>query len=126
MILGLGVDLVDIARIETLVERYKLRFLTKVFTNAEIGYCTKRHDASACLAGRFAAKEAAFKALSADRYSGIAFKEIQVIVRGGRPELAFEGKAKEKAQDLKITRIRLSISHDKGCAVAVVILEGAG
>ena len=125
MILGLGVDLVDIARIETLVERYGLRFLTRVFTTDEIGYCTKRHDASACLAGRFAAKEAAFKALSAGRSSGIAFKEILVSTAGANPRLHFTGKAHSRAGQLGIGRSHLSISHDRGCAVAVVILESA-
>jgi holo-[acyl-carrier protein] synthase len=126
MILGIGVDLVDIARIKALMGKYGERFITRVFSPEEIEYCTRRHDAAACLAGRFAAKEAAFKALSADRFSGIGFKEIRIIVREGRPELTLEGKAKEKAQHLGITGIYLSISHDKGCAVAMVVLDGAG
>jgi holo-[acyl-carrier protein] synthase len=126
MILGIGTDLVDIRRIEALMARYASRFITRVFTPEEIEYSTKRQDAASCFAGRFAAKEAAFKALSAERSSGIGFKEMQVRVSQNIPRLELTGKAQERARDLGVTRIHLSISHDKGCAVAIVVMEGAG
>jgi holo-[acyl-carrier protein] synthase len=125
MILGIGVDLVDTARIDTLMRRHGTRFLQKVFTPEEIDYCTKRHDAAVCLAGRFAAKEAAFKALSAGRSLGIGFKEISVKMVRNTPGLVLTGKAFMRAEDLGVKRMLISISHDKGCAVAVVVLEGA-
>lgn len=124
MILGVGIDLVDISRIEALVAKHPERFLARVFTPEEIEYCAKRHDAATCLAGRFAAKEAAFKALAAGRHSGIGFKDIRVNMLRGIPELELIGSARSRAMDLGAARILLSISHDKGCAVAVVILEG--
>jgi holo-[acyl-carrier protein] synthase len=126
MILGIGIDLADISRIKSLIERYGIRFLTKVYTQNEIDYCMKRHDSSSCLAGRFAAKEAAFKALSLDKSSGIGFKEIQVRVFQSRPVLELTGRALSQAENMGITKMHLSISHDKGCAIAVVVMESAG
>jgi holo-[acyl-carrier protein] synthase len=125
MILGVGIDLADISRIKSIMERHETRFLSKVFTPDEIEFCMKRHDAANCLAGRFAAKEAAFKALSAGKFSGIGFKEIKVLLNQGRPELELTGRALSQAKDLGVTRMHLSISHDKGCAIAMVVMEGA-
>lgn len=125
MILGLGIDLVDIDRIDALMGKYGMRFLTRVFSPEEIEYCTRRYDAATSFAGRFAAKEAAFKALSAERSSGIGFKEIRVKVERSKPKLDVVGKALIRTEELGVTRMHLSISHDKGCAVAVVVLEGA-
>jgi len=124
MILGVGIDLVDISRIEALMVKHPGRFLARVFTPEEIEYCTKRHDAATCLAGRFAAKEATYKALAVGRHSGIGFKDIRVRVLRGTPELELTGSARSRAMDLGAVRMLLSISHEKGCAVAVVILEG--
>jgi holo-[acyl-carrier protein] synthase len=125
MIIGVGIDIVDISRIDALWKRYGTRFLSRVFTPEEIAYCTARHDMAASLAGRFAAKEAAFKALSSDRASRIGFREIAVASRGSLPRLTLAGKARERAAELGMDRCHLSISHDRGCAVAVVILEGS-
>ncbi|HOS97972.1 MAG TPA: holo-ACP synthase [Deltaproteobacteria bacterium] len=125
MIIGMGVDIVDIGRIDALRKRYGMRFLSRVFTPEEIAYCTARHDMAASLAGRFAAKEATFKALSSDRASGIGFREIGVASHGSLPRLSLTGKARERAEELGMDRCHLSISHDRGCALAVVILEGS-
>lgn len=125
MIAGIGIDIVDIARVEALLQRHGMRFLQRICTPGEIETCLGRHDVAACIAGRFAAKEAAFKALSAGRSSGIAFKEILVSAAGANPQLHFTGKAHSRAGQLGISRSHLSISHDRGCAVAVVILESA-
>ena len=82
MIAGIGIDIVDIARIEALLNRYGMRFLRRILSAEEISFCAGRHDAASCVAGRFAVKEAAFKALSMGRSSGIAFKDIVVDAAG--------------------------------------------
>jgi holo-[acyl-carrier protein] synthase len=124
VVIGIGIDIVDITRINTLILKYGRRFLERVFSLDEITYCMKRYDSATCLAGRFAVKEAAFKALSAVRSSGVSFKDITVDMIDGAPHLTFTGKAHELSQGLGVVKHHVSISHDKGCAVAVVILEG--
>jgi holo-[acyl-carrier protein] synthase len=124
VVIGLGIDIVDITRINTLLQKYGRRFLDKIFSFDEIAYCMKRYDSATCLAGRFAVKEAAFKALSAGRSSGVPFKDITVDMHDGMPQLTLAGKANELSQSLGVVKHHVSISHDKGCAVAVVILEG--
>jgi holo-[acyl-carrier protein] synthase len=124
VVIGIGIDIVDITRINTLLQKYGRRFLDRVFSLDEIAYCMKRYDSATCLAGRFAVKEAAFKALSAGRSSGVPFKDISVKIMDGIPQLTLTGKAHERSQYLGVVKHHISISHDKGCAVAVVILEG--
>jgi holo-[acyl-carrier protein] synthase len=124
VIIGIGIDIVDISRINTLAQKYGRRFLERVFSLDEITYSMKRYDSATCLAGRFAVKEVAFKALSAGRSSGIPFKDITINMRDGAPQLTLTGKAHERSQSLGVVEHHVSISHDKGCAVAVVILEG--
>ena len=124
MVIGIGIDIVDITRINSLLQKYGRRFLERVFSLDEIIYCMKRYDSATCLAGRFAVKEAAFKALSAGRASGVPFKDITINMRDGIPQLTLTGMAHELSQSLGVVKHHVSISHDKGCAVAVVILEG--
>jgi holo-[acyl-carrier protein] synthase len=124
VIIGIGIDIVDISRINNLMQKYGKRFLERVFSLDETSYCMKRYDFDACLAGRFAVKEAAFKALSAGRSSGVSFKDITIDMIDGAPQLTLSGKAHELSQSLGVVKHHVSISHDKGCAVAVVILEG--
>lgn len=123
MIIGLGIDVVDVSRIQSLMDKYGNRFTERVFSKDEINYCMERYDSAACFAGRFAVKEAAFKALSAGRDSGIPFRDISVTMSGAAPQLHLSGKAHELAARLGISMQHVSISHDKGCAVAVVVLE---
>ena len=125
MIIGIGIDIVDIARINTLLQRHGMRFLKRICSPEEIDYCMKRHDSPSCIAGRFAVKEAAFKALSAGRSSGISFQDISVDIAHGAPLLRLTGKAHELSRLKGAGQYHVSISHDKGCAVAVVILENA-
>jgi holo-[acyl-carrier protein] synthase len=124
VVIGIGIDIVDISRIDALVQKYGRRFLERLFSSDEIIYCMNRYDSATCLAGRFAAKEAAFKALSAGRSSGVPFKDITIEIKDGPPQLKLTGKARELSQGLGVARHHISISHDKGCAVAIVILEG--
>jgi holo-[acyl-carrier protein] synthase len=125
VIIGIGIDIVDIARINTLLQRHGIRFLKRIFSSEEIDYCMKRHDSASCIAGRFAAKEAAFKALSAGRSSGISFRDISVDIAHGAPRLRLTGKAHELSHLKGAGQYHVSISHDKGCAVAIVIVENA-
>ena len=78
-IVGLGIDATDIPRVAALVERYGDRFLRRVFTDGEIAYCTRRHDAVPHLAARFAAKEAAMKALGTGHSQGVFWRGIEVV-----------------------------------------------
>ncbi|HVN72577.1 MAG TPA: holo-ACP synthase [Desulfomonilia bacterium] len=125
MIIGIGIDIVDIDRINSLLQRYGMRFLRKIFSPDEVSYCMKRYDPATCLAGRFAAKEAAFKALSAGKFYGIPFKDISVCIMNGVPHLNLTGKAQEISHLIGAVRHHVSIAHDKGCAVAIVVLESA-
>lgn len=129
MILGIGNDLIDIRRIEATLERFGDRFIRRIFTATEIGKAERRKGAGngyACtLAKRFAAKEAASKALGTGMSAGVAFKQIEVIQPGGRvPTLTFHGTALERYQSLGCTGSHLSLTHDAGIAIACVVLEG--
>jgi holo-[acyl-carrier protein] synthase len=124
MIAGIGIDIVDVGRISSLIRRYGSRFLARVLCEEEIHLCGERLDRAQYAAGRFAAKEAAFKALGAGRASGIGFHDIAVLSDGGEvPRLVLTGKAWERASLLEVTGAHVSISHERGYAVAVVVLE---
>ncbi|HDP26291.1 MAG TPA: holo-ACP synthase [Deltaproteobacteria bacterium] len=124
MIRGIGIDLVAIDRMAALLERFGERFERRIFTREEIAACARRRDRSSFLAGRFAAKEAFLKALGTGLTGGISFKEITVVRNRAQPQITVSGKALITAQELRVSRIHLSISHEKRHAVAVVILEG--
>lgn len=123
MIIGLGIDIVDISRINALLEKYGSRFTERIFSTDEISCCMGRYDSAACFAGRFAVKEAAYKALCAGRFSGIPLKDISVDTSGVAPQLILGGKAHALSVQLGVARHHISISHERGCAVAVVVLE---
>lgn len=121
MIAGIGVDIVEIARIRALVERHGERFLRRVFAPLEVQYCQKRHDPSACLAARLAAKEAFVKAIGTG-LTGVRFHDVQVE-GGGRPRLLLFGSAAAFAERMGIKAVHCSLSHERGHAVAMVIVE---
>jgi holo-[acyl-carrier protein] synthase len=126
MIVGSGIDLVEIHRIQHSVDRFGARFLNKVYTAAEQEYCLRKRNAAESLAARFAAKEAAAKALGTGMSRGVTWLEIEVVREpGGRPALRFHGRAAEMAQSLKAQRSALSITHTKDMAMASVVLEDA-
>ena len=127
MIVGSGIDLVEIHRIQHSVDRYGARFLDKVYTAAEQAYCLRKRNAAESLAARFAAKEAGAKALGTGMSHGVTWVEIEVVRQpGGRPSLRFHGRAEEMAQRLKVQRAALSITHTKDLAMASVVLEDGG
>ena len=124
MIVGTGVDVVEVERVAAAIERFGERFLKRVFTEAERRYCDSKKNRMERYAARFAAKEAAFKALGTGWNRGVAWREVEVgHAPGGRPTLSFTGVAAKHAQRLGAARASLSLSHTKAQAVAQVILE---
>lgn len=126
MIVGLGVDIVDIARVDRLLAEYGSRALQRLFTPNEAAYCDSKMRPAQHFAARLAAKEAAFKALSgSDEARTIGWREIEVRIEpDGRPALALHGRALQRAAELGVDRCWVSMTHDGGSAHATVILEG--
>jgi holo-[acyl-carrier protein] synthase len=125
MILGTGVDIAETARIEQGLERHGDRFIKRLFTPAEIAYCEKFKNRAERYAARFAAKEAAFKALGTGWRNGVRWLEVEVTHRpSGKPELLLSGRAAELARILGVTRTEISLSHSDRYVVAQVIFEG--
>jgi holo-[acyl-carrier protein] synthase len=124
MIVGTGVDIAEVPRIAASIERFGERFLRRVFTDAEIRYCESKANKSERYAARFAAKEAALKAIGTGLHHGISWKDVEVARQpGGRPTIAFHGIAAQFADKLGTRRAHLSLSHTKENAIAYVILE---
>ena len=123
-ILGIGLDATDIPRVAELLNRYGDRFLHRVFTPGEIAYCTKRRNPAPHLAGRFAVKEAAMKALGTGQSQGVLWKDIEVVRRGGPPSLHLHGGAARRADSMKVTRSLVTITHSETLAMAQVMLMG--
>ena len=125
MIIGIGVDIVELDRIGDLVARHGRRFLSKTFTSEEIAYCRSRRAPVQHFAARFAAKEAAFKSFGTGWRGGLGWKEIEVHVdQLGRPGIRLTGRAAMKARELGITEMLVSLSHCNCHAVAQVIAQG--
>lgn len=124
MICGTGVDIAETSRIQGSLERHGERFAKKVFTPAEIAYCEKFKNRAERYAARFAAKEAAFKALGTGWREGVRWLDVEVTHQpSGKPELILSGRAQEVARGLRITRMSVSISHSDRYVVALVIFE---
>lgn len=124
-IIGIGIDIVEIARIEKVFANFPQRFRDRVFTEAEIRYSEARRNRFEEYAGRFAAKEAAMKALGTGWRRGITFKDIEVVNEAsGKPNLLFSGRAAEILQELGATASFVSITHSESYAVSQVILTG--
>lgn len=124
MILGLGIDVCPIERMAGIVERHGDVFTSRVFTDTELAYAGSGKVKAERLAARFAAKEAAIKALGAP--SGIRWKDIAVVNEpSGAPLLTLDGVMAEQAQRRGVRQMHLTLSHAGGIAVAVVVLEGA-
>ena len=126
-VVGLGVDIVDRNRIARLLDRHGEAFVRRVFREGEV----RLSDAAGALrradhvAGLFAAKEAAMKALGTGWAQGIGFMQVEVYRRSsGAPSLRLHGEAQRRAEALGVEQLWLSISHDGPTAVAVVVLEG--
>ena len=125
MIVGTGIDIAEVPRIRQSIERYGDRFLHRVFTDGEISYCSSKSNFDERYAARFAAKEAAMKALGTGWNYGVRWRDIEVVrPQGKRPSIVFHGKAAEVAKSLGATNVALSITHTGEQAMALVILEG--
>src|SRR5579864_4574995 len=125
MIVGTGVDIAEVDRIQAAVKRFGNRFLRRVFTPAEVRYCMGKPNATERLAARFAAKEAGMKAIGTGLRHGVTWQDVEVVrLPGQRPMLKFTGKAAEIAGRLGCKRTHLSLSHTADLAIAHVILEG--
>jgi len=127
MIAGIGVDIVDVARVQALLDRYGERFLRRVYTESETAYAMGGENRAERLAGRFAVKEAMMKALGTGKSQGILWRDVETLRAGsGKPEVHLHGQAVRWAKLRGGGVVHVSITHDGGKAVAFVILEKAG
>ncbi len=124
MIVGSGVDLCEVPRVQAAIERHGDRFKKRVFTDREIAYAESKANRYERYAARFAAKEAGMKALGTGWRGGLGWRDIEVTnLRSGRPTLAFHGVAAQVAEKLGVKNIALSMTHTEEQAMAMVILE---
>jgi holo-[acyl-carrier protein] synthase len=124
MIVGTGIDIAEVPRIRRAIERFGDRFLHRIFTAGEMRYCDSKANRMERYAARFAAKEAAMKALGTGWNHGVRWRDCEVTrLPGGRPTMAFHGVAAEFANRLGVKNAALSISHTAEQAIAQVILE---
>jgi holo-[acyl-carrier protein] synthase len=125
MIVAIGIDLVEIARIEEVFARQGDRFRARVFTEGEIEYCERRASKFASYAARFAAKEAAMKALGTGWSEGVGWLDVEVASEpSGAPALQLHRRALERMRELGGIRAHLSLTHSANLAIAEVLLEG--
>jgi len=124
MIIGCGIDLIELERVRNMVEKYGERFLTKVFTEAEMAYCQGKAKSWQHFAGRFAVKEAVLKSLGTGVQPGMSWKDVEVRTGNlGAPEAILTGGAEERAKELGVRRLHVTISHSDTHAVAQAIAE---
>ena len=124
MILGIGVDVVDVERIRRVLLRWGDRFLNRVLTPTEADYCSRHTDICPFVAARVAATESLFKALGAGLARGMAWRQVEVERdERGNPELAVHDETRRRVDEMGAKRIHVSMSHSEHVAQAVVILE---
>jgi len=125
MIVGIGVDIIEIARLERAFAQFGERFRDRIYTNREVAYCEPLLNKAERYATRFAAKEAARKAIGAAiPLTGLSWHDVEIISSAeGAPQLEFHGRAAELIEQLRITRAHVSLSHLKDQAIAFVVLE---
>src|SRR6186997_1997970 len=125
MIIGVGIDVIQNQRIRESLEKFGARFLSRIYTETEAGYCNKCADPGIHYAARWAAKEAAFKALGTGWAAGVKWKDVEVErLASGKPELHLYGEALARATSMGANRIFVSLTHDQLISCAVVIFEG--
>jgi holo-[acyl-carrier protein] synthase len=125
LIVGLGLDIAEIDRIEAAIKRHPAAFIERVYTPEEAAYCQRYASPYERYAGRFAAKEAAMKALGTGWAHGVRWRDIEVVREAsGKPTLKLEGVARQIADSLGVKRILLTITHSGNLAIAQVIFEG--
>ena len=123
-IIGLGFDATDIPRIAATMERYGQRFIQRLFTEGEIAYCMRRRNPVIHFAGRFASKEAAMKALGTGHTQGVLWRDVEVVRRGGPPQLRLHGGAERRFAAMGGRSSLLTITHSDALAMAQVLILG--
>jgi len=123
-IIGLGLDATDIGRITDTIARYGDRFLRRIFTDDEVAYCTRRRVPAIHFAGRFAAKEAAMKALGTGHTQGVLWRDVEVVRHHGPPQLQLHGGAARRFASIGGASSLLTITHSDTLALAQVIILG--
>ena len=124
-ILGIGTDITECLRIAQMIERHGELFISRVYTEHEIGYCSTRKAATQHYAGRWAAKEAVLKAIGTGWRRGISWRDIEVRnLASGAPTIYLRGGAMDVAEEAGIEKMHISISHARSHAVAYAIAEG--
>jgi holo-[acyl-carrier protein] synthase len=124
MLVGTGIDITEISRIQAAMARFGERFLDRIYTTAEKTYCLRKKKAAESFAARFAAKEAAAKALGTGISHGVTWLEIEVTRElSGKPGLQLLGRAATRAHALGVASTSLSLTHSRDVALAVVIME---
>jgi holo-[acyl-carrier protein] synthase len=121
-IIGTGLDATEIDRIAETIERYGDRFINRIFTAGEVAYCRGKRDFASSFAARFAAKEAAMKALGTGHSRGVFWQAIEVVRRGGPPQLRFHGGAADRFASMGATGSLLTLTHSRELALAHVLL----
>ena len=121
-IVGVGIDIEEVARVDDLMHRYGDRFIARVFTEGEAEYCQRRRFPAQHLAARFSAKEATMKALGTGRGGGVVWRDIEVIRSSGPPQLKLRGGAQLRFEALDALKALLSITHTRTISMAQVIL----
>jgi holo-[acyl-carrier protein] synthase len=123
MMLGIGYDLIEVSRVAGRLAEDGAAFRESLFTPAEIAYCDAKHFPAQHYAARFAAKEAAFKALAVAPDAGVAWREVEVVLEAGVPGLSLTGRTRELADRLGVRRAFVSLTHIRELAAASVVLE---
>src|SRR6266571_8693995 len=123
-IIGLGLDATDIERIAATIERYGERFVHRIFTEGEVAYAMHRRVPAIHFAGRFAAKEAAMKALGTGHSQGVLWRDVEVVRRGGPPQLQLHGGAGRRFAAIGGRSSLLTITHSDDLAMAQVLILG--
>jgi len=124
MISGIGVDTVEIARFRRFLDEGNQAIIARLFTGPERDRCNTRKDAASCYAARFAAKEAFLKALGSGLRDGVSWHDMEIVNDGaGKPDFRLTGRAQEIFAEKGLETAFLSLSHDGGQAVAMVVLE---
>jgi len=123
-IIGLGFDVTEIPRIADALSRYGDRFMHRVFTDGEVDYCSRRRVPAMHFAGRFAAKEAAMKALGTGHSHGVLWRDVEVVRRGGPPQLQLRGGAERRLLAIGGRRSLVTITHTDTLAMAQVLILG--
>ncbi|AWB09657.1 holo-[acyl-carrier protein] synthase [Thermodesulfobium acidiphilum] len=115
----IGIDIVNNKRIERAINKYKSKFLEKIYTKSEIEYCLSKKSYIECLSARFAAKEACIKAIYQHCFIKLKMKQIEII---GKKDEGVTVKIYSKDLDLSSLEIMVSISHEKDCSVAIALI----